>query len=113
MLIENNIKARVLKKRNVVNDELVIDLDSNVIVRQNKEYSITNNEKKALQLLISANENTVSKEQLTTVIWEDDAYGKEQSLVMLIRRLRKKIETDPTTPKRLLNIKGIGYKLRR
>ncbi len=43
--------------------------------------------------------------------WGDGYYGYENTLMVHIRRLRKKIEADPSNPKHLLTVKGLGYKL--
>ncbi len=44
-------------------------------------------------------------------VWQDDAFGYENTLMVHIRRLRKKIEQDPSHPQYLLTVRGLGYKL--
>jgi DNA-binding response OmpR family regulator len=43
--------------------------------------------------------------------WGDEYYGYENTLMVHIRRLRKKIESEPSKPKHLITVKGLGYKL--
>ncbi len=43
--------------------------------------------------------------------WGDVSYGYENTLMVHIRRLRQKIEENPSSPKHLLTVKGLGYKL--
>jgi DNA-binding response OmpR family regulator len=44
-------------------------------------------------------------------IWGLESIGDENTIMVHIRRLRKKIEEDPNNPKRIINIRGMGYKL--
>ena len=43
--------------------------------------------------------------------WGEGYYGCENTLMVHIRRIREKIELDPSKPKHLLTIKGLGYRL--
>ncbi|MER2170276.1 MAG: helix-turn-helix domain-containing protein, partial [Psychrobacillus psychrodurans] len=49
--------------------------------------------------------------QIYHLIWEDDYYGNENVINVHIRRLREKVEENPSTPKYIQTIWGIGYKL--
>ena len=53
----------------------------------------------------------LTKDAIADAIWGEDISGNEQSLIMHIRRIRNKIEENPSEPKYLKTIKGIGYKL--
>jgi DNA-binding response OmpR family regulator len=44
-------------------------------------------------------------------VWGDTPYGFENSLMAHIRRVREKIELDPSKPVSLITVKGLGYKL--
>lgn len=48
---------------------------------------------------------------LCLAAWGDGYYGYENTLMVHIRRLREKIETDPSKPKHIITVKGLGYKL--
>lgn len=41
----------------------------------------------------------------------DDMYGYENTLMVHVRRVREKIEKTPSTPKHLITVRGLGYKL--
>ena len=43
--------------------------------------------------------------------WGDEYYGHENSLTVHIRRLREKLEDNPSQPQYLLTVRGLGYKL--
>ncbi len=50
-------------------------------------------------------------EELLSRVWGDDFFGEPQVLYVHIRRLREKIEDDPSAPRRILTVRGVGYKL--
>lgn len=53
----------------------------------------------------------ISKENLYDVVWGEDYFGSDNTVMVHIRRLREKIEENPSQPKFLVTIKGLGYKL--
>ena len=50
-------------------------------------------------------------DQLCEAAWGDNPFGYENSLMAHIRRIREKIEENPSKPVSLLTVKGLGYKL--
>ena len=48
---------------------------------------------------------------LCEAVWGDNPFGYENSLMAHIRRIREKIEENPSKPQSLLTVKGLGYKL--
>lgn len=58
------------------------------------------------------NKNRVlSKEQLYDTVWGDEFFGDDNTVMVHIRRLREKIEENPSHPQHLVTLKGLGYKL--
>lgn len=53
----------------------------------------------------------LSKEQICYDVWGEDYIGFDNTIMVHIRRLREKIEDDPSNPKHIINRKGLGYKL--
>jgi len=53
----------------------------------------------------------LSKETLFEQVWGEDFFGSDNTVMVHIRRLREKIEVDPSKPCFLLTVKGLGYKL--
>ncbi|MBF8983715.1 response regulator transcription factor [Lutibacter sp. B2] len=53
----------------------------------------------------------ISKERICDEVWGEDYIGFDNTIMVHIRRLREKIEDNPSKPKYILNIKGLGYKL--
>ncbi|QUG43418.1 response regulator transcription factor [Psychrobacillus sp. INOP01] len=53
----------------------------------------------------------LSKETLFEHVWGDDFFGSDNTVMVHIRRLREKIEPEPSNPSFILTVKGLGYKL--
>ncbi len=105
-----NILSKTIKKeqRRVIEFENVkIDLNKLLIIKENKEYKINNTEKIILEKMINNPGKTFSREDIGQLINLD----KERSIDVIITRLRKKIEIDPKKAKFLQTIRGAGYVL--
>lgn len=64
-----------------------------------------------LKKLYENKNRIVTYDALCMSAWGEDYYGYENTLMVHIRRLRKKIEREPSSPKHLITVKGLGYKL--
>ncbi|MFD9628133.1 response regulator transcription factor [Peribacillus muralis] len=53
----------------------------------------------------------LSKETLFEHVWGDEFFGSDNTVMVHIRRLREKIEADPSKPAFIITVKGLGYKL--
>lgn len=78
---------------------------------QEKEISLTAKEFAILRKLSENRGNIVTFDQLCQAVWQDNYYGYENTIMVHIRRLREKIEEEPSKPEYLLTVRGIGYKL--
>ncbi|WP_322622806.1 response regulator transcription factor [Aedoeadaptatus coxii] len=88
----------------------VFDPSKGTITRGNNEEKLTAKQFKILSLLAANLNHIVSIDQILENVWED-TYGYENTLITHIYRLREKLEDDPSNPKRLVTVKGLGYKL--
>ena len=105
-----NILTKTIKtdqKRIIEFENVKIDLNKLLIIKNKKEFKINNTEKIILEKMINNPGNTFSRENIGQLINLD----KERSIDVIITRLRKKIETDPKNPKFLQTIRGAGYVL--
>ena len=99
---KKNDQKRIIKFENIK-----IDLNKLLIIKNDIEYKINNTEKKILEKMINNPGKTFSREDIGMLIELD----KERSIDVIITRLRKKIEIDPKNPKFLQTIRGAGYVL--
>jgi len=95
------------EKRIIEFDNIKIDLNKLLVVRDENEFKINNTEKIILEKMINNPGKTFSREDIGNLIDLD----KERSIDVIITRLRKKIETDPKNPKYLQTLRGVGYVL--
>jgi two-component system, OmpR family, phosphate regulon response regulator OmpR len=95
------------QKRVIEFDNIKIDLNKLLIIKNDNEFKINNTEKIILEKMINNPGKTFSREKIGNLIDLD----KERSIDVIITRLRKKIETDPKNPKYLQTLRGSGYVL--
>jgi len=107
--IKNILKKtkKTNQKRIVEFDNIKIDLNKLLIVRNQNEFKINNAEKIILEKMINNPGKTFTREDIGKLI----DLNKERSIDVIITRLRKKIETDPKNPKYLQTLRGAGYVL--
>ena len=107
--IQNIIeKTKKNDQKRIVNFENIkIDLNRQLILKNNVEHKINNTEKTILEKMINNPGKTFSREDIGALIDLD----KERSIDVIITRLRKKIEIDPKNPKFLQTIRVAGYVL--
>ena len=106
----NNILDKTIKsdqKRVIKFENVKIDLNKLLILKNNKEFKINGTEKIILEKMINSPGKIFSREDIGQLINLD----KERSIDVIITRLRKKIEIDPKNPKFLQTIRGAGYVL--
>ena len=72
---------------------------------------LTAKEHMLLKTLARNEGKIITVDALCEALWGDNPFGYENSLNAHVRRVREKIETDPSNPKSLITIKGLGYKL--
>ncbi len=74
-----------------------------------KEMNLTTTEFELMELLVSNPNKVYSREKLLTLVWGEDYPGDERTVDVHIRRLREKIETNPSEPKYVHTKWGVGY----
>jgi two-component system phosphate regulon response regulator OmpR len=95
------------EKRIITFDNIKIDLNKLLIIKNDTEYKINSTEKIILEKMINNPGKTFSREDIGKLTDLD----KERSIDVIITRLRKKIETDSKNPKYLQTLRGAGYVL--
>ena len=92
------------EKRIITFDNIKIDLNKLLIIKNDTEYKINSTEKIILEKMINNPGKTFSREDIGKLTDLD----KERSIDVIITRLRKKIEIDPKNPKYLQTLRGAG-----
>lgn len=91
--------------------DLVIDPVGRTVTVAGRPVSLTPREFDLLYTLALAPNRVFSTDELLTQVWGAEYTGQPETLYVHIRWLREKIEEDPDHPRRILTVRGVGYKL--
>lgn len=89
----------------------IIDLETASVKNGNVQIPLTAKEFILIKKLWENRNRIVTNDALCMAAWGDGYYGYENTLMVHIRRLRKKIEDEPSMPRHLITVRGLGYKL--
>ena len=106
-MIENNaISSQIMKFENIE-----IDVSKYTIKVRGEEVKITFREFELLKFLAQHKDEVFSRTKLLTTVWEYDYIGvdSERTVDVTVRRLREKIEKDPSEPEFIMTKRGVGY----
>ena len=92
-------------------DGCTIDFSRAEVNKGGEIIPLTAKEHTLLETLARNEGKIVTVDALCEALWGDNPFGYENSLNAHVRRIREKIEADPSKPVSLITIKGLGYKL--
>ncbi len=92
---------------------LTLDMTEHMVTlhRTGEQVHLTPMEAQLLHALLMNAGRTMTREELVLKVWGYEYNSRRNELDVLIRRLRRKIEEDPSDPKLILTVRGIGYRL--
>lgn len=91
--------------------ELHIDVDSRTVRVTEKEIDLTFKEFELLLAMARQPNRVFSRDQLFSQVWGSDFLGESRTVDVHIRYLREKLEDNPSQPKHILTVRGVGYRL--
>jgi DNA-binding response OmpR family regulator len=97
-------------ERELTFDGMSIDPRSRVVKVMGDEVELTAKEFDMLYLLAQHPKQVFTREQLLDRVWGGAQYIDPGTVTVHVRRLREKLESDPSNPTRLLTVWGVGYK---
>jgi two-component system response regulator RegX3 len=114
-------RIRAVLRRNLDTEDLLpgiieagpvrMDIDRHVVTVAGAVTSLPLKEFELLELLLRNAGRVLTRGQLIDRVWGADYVGDTKTLDVHVKRLRAKIEPDPTTPRYLVTVRGLGYKL--
>ena len=119
--LEARIKACLRRRHSVrILEEEVLDLgkirvfcEQRTVLIDKRKERLTRKEFELLKVLIENQDKVLSREFLSTRLWnKKEVYPWSRALDVHIRRLRKKIEPDPSTPRFIITHPGVGYRFK-
>ena len=90
---------------------LRLDVARHTATVDDKPILLTRSEFRLVALLASQPGTPFSREQLIQHLWESDFVGDRRAIDVHVSNLRRKLEQDPRRPRRLMTVRGVGYKL--
>lgn len=110
-------RVNVLLRRNpedyfklLMIDSFCFDFEKMVFSKMGKSIELSKTEQKLLYIFIQNKGLTLTRDKLITYVWSDGMeYVDENALSVVIRRLREKLEDNPSKPKYIQTVYGIGY----
>lgn len=100
-----------LEPKQLIVGDLAIDPGAHTVSVSGKPVELTAREFAVLHALALKAGQVLSVDELITRVWGAEFIGQPQVVYVNVRWLREKIEEDPQKPKRILNVRGVGYKL--
>ncbi|MBN9326522.1 MAG: response regulator transcription factor, partial [Cellulomonas sp.] len=88
-----------------------MDVDRHVVKVHDQQVAFPLKEFELLELLLRNPGRVLTRGQLIDRIWGADYVGDTKTLDVHVKRVRAKIEDDPSTPRLLTTVRGLGYKL--
>ena len=93
--------------------DVILDPDEHTVVVDGTQVAMPLKEFELLHLLMINQGRVLQRETLIDRVWGSDYVGDTKTLDVHIKRLRTKVEPDPTAPTRIVTIRGLGYKYER
>ncbi|MGL4913362.1 MAG: response regulator transcription factor, partial [Romboutsia sp.] len=110
--IDNNNVIEAPKKNNIVRfGNIEVNEETGEVFKDKNNLEFTAKEFKLLMYLINNPNRIISKEMICKEVWGEDFFGFDNTITVHIRKLRKKIEDDPSKPQYITTVIGLGYKL--
>jgi DNA-binding response OmpR family regulator len=91
--------------------DLEIQPEAGVVLSRGEEKHLTRTEFLLLCELAANSGKVLSREQLLERVWSYDYFGDGRLVDVHVRRLRTKVENDPSDPRHVITVRGLGYKL--
>lgn len=107
---EKNSKVKNFDNELLTISELVINKKKNSVTKNGEEIILTPSEYRLLIELIENKNTILERNVLIERLWDiDGSFVDDNTLSVYIKRLRNKIENDPSNPRYILTVRGVGY----
>lgn len=94
----------------VVSGDFVLNLRNRTLKKQNRPIELTQVEFQIMEYFLANPGKALSRTDILTRVWGEEYFGEEKIVDVNIRRLRMKIEEDPSEPRYIVTVWGLGYK---
>jgi DNA-binding response OmpR family regulator len=91
---------------------IAVDMEAHEVLVATRRVQLTPIEFRLLYTLMTQAGKAISKEDLMREVWGYEFMGGTNLVEVTVRRLREKVEDDPSHPEHILTVRGVGYKFR-
>lgn len=116
MVFISKINALIKRLDNKINigncitcNDIVLNMIEMKLFKDKEEIALSKSEYKLVKYMMENNKQILTKEQLLTHLWDNDKYVEENALAVNIKRIRAKVENNPSTPEYIKTVRGVGY----
>lgn len=110
--IKNVLRRHTGHQTIILLDEIQVDIEKAIVKKMEKEINLSALEYKLLTLFIDHRGKLLTRDQLLDEIWNIAGdFVNDNTITVYIKRLREKIEDDPTNPKIIKTVRGLGYRM--
>ena len=91
-------------------DDIMIDSSQRTVMKKANKIELTRTEFDILYMMVQHSGQILSREQLCEGVWSGECVADDKCIMSHIHRLRIKIEDDPSKPRYIITVRGIGYR---
>lgn len=100
----------MLQQDELISNDLRLNLTGRRVFKDSEEVKLSNKEFDLLAELMRNRSAVLSRDLILTKVWGYDYFVDKRTVDVHIRWLREKIEDDPSNPKRIITVRGVGYR---
>ncbi len=100
----------MLQQDELISNDLRLNLTGRRVFKDSEEIKLSNKEFDLLAELMRNRSAVLSRDLILTKVWGYDYFVDKRTVDVHIRWLREKIEDDPSNPKRIVTVRGVGYR---
>lgn len=100
----------MLQQDEIVSNDLRLNLTGRRVFKNEQEIKLSNKEFDLLAELMRNRSAVLSRDLILTKVWGYDYFVDKRTVDVHIRWLREKLEDDPSNPRRIVTVRGVGYR---
>ena len=105
-----NKKTASVQSDSITLGDFTLNLRRRTLVKKGKNIELTQVEFQMVEYFFSNPDVALDRTDILNKVWGTNYFGEEKIVDVNIRRLRKKVEDDPSNPTHLVTVWGMGYK---
>ncbi|MBE6752742.1 MAG: response regulator transcription factor [Ruminococcaceae bacterium] len=94
----------------ITSGDFALNLRSRTLIKQGKPIELTQVEFQIMEYFFENPGKALERRDILTYVWGEGYFGEEKIVDVNIRRLRIKVEDDPSVPRHIITVWGLGYK---